>query len=900
MKDPAARLRALLLELKRRKVTRVALAYAVAAWLLTQIAATTFPVLQLPVWTVTFVVVALLLGFPIALLLSWAYDLTPDGAGWNLSPGAPHRETSDGESSEHDAPAPVRAGAVSRQAIRPLPPLYPAGRIVGSLPPQSTPFVGRTTELRRIGHLLEDEDTRLINICGPAGMGKTRFAIEATRRNGGRYPDGFHFVPLAGVGSTELLISAIAESLEIPIGSREQSKLQLLDCLRGRRALLVLDNFEQLSDSGVLLSEILDQAPGVTLLVTSMQRLDLRREVLFPLEGLHLPYPSSSDDAEAADAVQLFLQSARRTDAAFDPTAEELRDIVRICALVEGIPLAIELASAWTRLLTCVEIVREIQRDHDFLSSTLRDVPERHRSLRAAFESSWRLLSDAERRVFRRTAVFRGGFSREAAEQVAGASMPLLSNLLDKSLVRRASAGRFEVIEILRQYAEDKLREDPEEVKLIREHHAAFFIGLLEAVSKEGTQPSGGIRSGEPIERLAVDADNLRNAWANAAERCDTDQLRSGIDGIFSLHDARSWSQDGERLIATALATLENSQAQRTDGAASDPGLLAKLRVRQGVFCFRLGHHDKGHELIERGLAELQELEEQREVAFALDALGLIACSRGDYSRAKSLHSEGLEIFRVLGNRMQVARTLSHLGNVAFATGAYGDARELYGEGLDALREIGEKSEMWAPLCNLGIIAAHEGEFPKADKYFREALKVARELNKLRGVANSLQNLGYACYLTGRYTEAEEYLAEATSISRAIGNPALLAFCLNARANIASARNEIDRAWQMYRQALKTASEVNEPPLMLEILIGVARLIERRDSQPERAAEILAMVLQHPASDQSARDSATTLLGELEERTESSLQVAIDQGRTLDLHTTVAELLALRPTILST
>src|SRR6266568_554280 len=323
-----------------------------------------------------------------------------------------------------------------------------------NLPLPRTSFVGRASELDEIDRLLEDPDCRLLTLVGPGGAGKTRLALEAAARRVDRYPHGVHFVPLASVSSPEFLTPAVAEAIQFAVDGAHSgfsAEDQLLDYLSERSTLLVLDNFEHLVEGSGLLGEMIERAPHVELLTTSRERLNVQSEWVFDVDGLGL----AENGSGSASAVRLFVERAKQVTPGFalDDTSQALR----ICRLVDGMPLGIELAASWVSMLSCAEIADEIEGNIDFLTTSMRDVPERHRSLRAVIDQSWRLLTDEQRSAFSRVSVFRGSFDRSAAAAVSGGGLGLLSELVSKSLLRRPDFGRFELHELLRQYAAEQL-----------------------------------------------------------------------------------------------------------------------------------------------------------------------------------------------------------------------------------------------------------------------------------------------------------------------------------------------------------------------------------------------------------------------------------------------------------
>lgn len=326
-----------------------------------------------------------------------------------------------------------------------------------NLPKPLTLFVGRLKELEDLTRLLIDPHTRLVTILAPGGMGKTRLALATAQSVLGQFANGIHFVPFAALTSPEHLVPTIASAIGFQFSpDRRMPKQQLIDYLRTKQILLVLDNFEHLTEGAALVAELLSAAPELKVLVTSRERLKLEWETVYPLGGLPYPEQDGKTDVLAYDAVQLFMERAQRANSRF--TTRDAADIVRICQLVQGMLLAIELAGAWCAMLSPAEIVAEITRSADFLRTTSRNVPERLQSVRTMFEATWRRLSDDERQVFRRLSVFRGGFTRESAQVVVGADLRTLAGLVDKALLwYQPESGRYSIHELLRQYAAEQL-----------------------------------------------------------------------------------------------------------------------------------------------------------------------------------------------------------------------------------------------------------------------------------------------------------------------------------------------------------------------------------------------------------------------------------------------------------
>ncbi|MBC7809827.1 MAG: AAA family ATPase, partial [Burkholderiales bacterium] len=448
-----------------------------------------------------------------------------------------------------------------------------------NLPSQTMPFIGRGDEITAIAQRLTDHTCGLLTLVGPGGIGKTRLALEVanTIAETPIVVDGVHFVDLQPISSGDLLVVAMAHAVGVLLSGSEDPRSQLLSYLNGRKTLLLLDNFEQLLGNVDLLADILKIAPDIKLLVTSREALNIQEEWVWQVGGLQVPDHQHGQSIESYSAVQLFVERAHRTRKDFALTGQEL-PITRTCQLVEGMPLALELAASWTKALSCTEIADEIQRSLDFLTTNTRNMPERHRSMQAVFDHSWRLLTQAERESFPRLSVFRGGFRREAAKQVAGASLAILAGLVDKSFLRLSASGRYEVHELMRQYGDEHLNAVTDAKEDAQHCHCVYYASFLHQrqVTLRGPQQAFA------LDEIEDELDNVRLSWQWAVEHGMADAIHQSMHSFYVFCHIRAQAAEGERLFDLAFKRFEHEDSAMLAYIILARLILAWFNGRQG------------------------------------------------------------------------------------------------------------------------------------------------------------------------------------------------------------------------------------------------------------------------------------------------------------------------------
>jgi predicted ATPase/transcriptional regulator with XRE-family HTH domain len=729
------------------------------------------------------------------------------------------------------------------------------------LPVQAVPLVGRQPEMAALERLFGDPQCRLLTLTGLGGMGKTRLAVEFASSQLSMFPGGIYYVSLASLGSPELIIPAIAEVFGFGFSGPSEPMEQLLNYLAGRthkELLLVLDNLEHLlgpstvtmakPDAAMLVMELLQRLPNLKILATSRERLNLQGEWMFELHGLPAPPLDFNGRLDDFGAVTLFTFSARRVRPDFEISPAEQSAVIRICSLLEGIPLAVELAAAWVSLLSLDEIAAEIASSLDFLSTSMRDVPARHRSIRATFDHSWRLLSEAECRTLQRLAVFHGGFTRQAAAQIAGASLPVLSSLHAKSLIRHPESGRYDLHEVIRQYAISHFENDPERDEIL-DRYAAYYFTLLkdrEPALKSDAQHAA-------IRELSVEMDNVRAAWSWAVQRQSFGWIAKALDSFGWLCDIAGWLGEGIELMEPVV------QALRARAAEDEQKILGHTLAQQGLLYFRKGRFDQAQAAWGESLVILRPFGDAKLLTLPLIYNSILCHLMGDMDTARALLEEGLACARAAGDRWAEAYAIFNQGYIASLTGHYADGYERMLDGLACWRQLGDPSSIALGLNYIASTAIQLGYLLQAQSYLEESLALCGQVGDRWGMGTAYRNLGLTALAQGQPVEAQilirksldifgEYIV-GWDIARSqtyLGDAMLMAD------DLACARN-------IYPKALRVALEACSTPVALDALIGLARL-HQRDGEVKQAYELACFVLQHPAGVLITRENAAQLV----------------------------------------
>jgi predicted ATPase/DNA-binding SARP family transcriptional activator len=773
------------------------------------------------------------------------------------------------------------------------PPLPRASASPPNLPPSPSPFVGREVELGEIADLLANPDCRLLTIAGPGGIGKTRLALRAAEDQVGLFAHGVVLVPLASVGAPDLLASAIAGALGFPLQGEASPEQQLLNRLRDREMLLLLDGMEHLLAGVPFVVEMLRSVPGSMLLVTSRERLNVREEWVYTLEGLTYPEPdlpqvaiANTLETEAYSAISLFRQRARQANHRFAFSEETARHVVRICRSVEGMPLGVEMAAAWVATRSCEEIAREIERSVDALSTPLRDVPERQRSVRATFDYSWSLLADEERCVFSGLSVFQSGFSGAAACQVVGARPDQLAALVNKSLVRRETPERYGIHELLRQFCAEKLAGSPEEVRL-RDAHCRHYAEFLHQ-REEALQAR---LDREAPEEVAQELGNVRSAWDWAVAQARWEQVGNSLEGLSQFILIRGPLQAGTRLLEAAEEHLRAWLAGREGTEPEATLLLARLLVAQARFykvramygratdicqaairlacevgnetveaeglveCaearWRLGEYEIARRLLEQALAQARTVGRMDIEAESVRHIGNTYFLVGDFDRARGYYERALRICREIGDRLGEASAIYNIGSICTRLGLYAEAKEYTQLDLSIYREIGDRLNEAYVLDNQGENAHLAGDLGEARACYERALHIFCEIGAREGESSALHHLGAFLADVGDYARARVYCERALRIRRESGNRRNEAITLTTLGLISHYLGDDEAALVHCREGLLIAREIGDRVRQGQALacigrawLGLSRRAPEVDASLTQAAESFRQALE--------------------------------------------------------
>ncbi|MFZ4659907.1 MAG: ATP-binding protein [Caldilineaceae bacterium] len=798
-----------------------------------------------------------------------------------------------------------------------------------SLPLQVTPFIGRADEVDAVQQMLVNPACALLTLVGPGGIGKTRLALavaqtildfgflildstatEPASKNPKaksqnlswqepKFEDGLYFVSFAGVAASDLMVSTIATAIGFSFGGVADPRRQLLNYLAEKRMLLVLDNLEHLLEGVDLLAELVQAAPALKLLVTSRERLALQGEWVFELPALAAPQ-QNDDTAMVGDAaypaVTLFVERAQRTRHGFTLDAENEASVGQICRLVGGMPLALELAASWLHALSCAEIAEEITRNLDFLTVSRRDLPERQRSVRATFDYSWRLLNEAERSALAQLSVFAGGFTREAAREVAETSITILGALTSKSLVRRVmpassdatTAGkeqhsRYELHELLRQFAADKLAEEPTATAAAQTRHAHYYLRLL--VGAEAALHSADQKQAQ--QRLQVDIANLHQAWAWAVAHEQSAWLSQAAWPFCYFFELCDDYASGEALFRWSQEAL---QAVRVTTANPFHDMAwASLATYQIYFVIRQSQRSQSLALLEEAIALLRRGADQKALALALSVYGEVCCVQGQFAASIAAIREAVALSPRQEQPWLWAFNQASWGLVLYELGDYQASYRLLAEAVAQARTLGNPYLLAVVDTFLARTLQALGRHDEMITLLQDGLRLARESGNRYSTAVALEQLAMVSHAQHQAVAYERFMHEALTLYRTIGDNYNLTRLLNQAGMIALAGANDQPAHDFFAEAIQRALAAQLLAPVLDALAGLAMLFMRQ-GDALLALTVVEAILYHPASPQATRERVGEVQQELLARLPAAqVETARQQAKATSLESLAAE-----------
>jgi len=686
-------------------------------------------------------------------------------------------------------------------------------RAPNNLPAQPTPFVGRRRELNDLTEIMQGGN-RLITQIGPGGMGKTRIALEFGEEHLSTFRDGVYFVPLAPVSNAEFVPSTIAESLSFSFTSEDRTQ-DLVNYLAEKHVLLILDNFEHVTESASLVADLIAGAPNLTVMVTSRERLRLRGETIYEIDGMILPRLNSetSDTILEYPAVKLFMQSARRVMPDFEIDSDDTaNDVGSIINMVQGLPLGIELAAAWLEMLPVDEISNEISRSLDFLETDLRDVPERHRSLRAVFEYSWNLMNEAERETFLKLSVFRGGFERDAAQNIADASLRVLTTLVNKSLLSRDPNGRYKVNKLLRQYAEERFKDDATREDVCTKHAQYYGKFLLDFYPMFTSK-----HEAQAIVKVETELDNVMASYDWALKQKKYEEIADSMYAIAMFYLSRSLLIDGKMMFQRFINELEAN-------GKTDTRYYWESVVQLATFAGRLGYYEYSHDNAQKALAYFMSHQLTEPAAFAMNTVAYALMSMGEFERSIEYSAKASELMQDLSDLNIWYMAMGNMGYAEFLRGDFQQASIIYETIMytSTQHPISRTGKAFMK-NNMGEIYRELGNIAQARDLFQEAYDIFKSSRHEGGMAFTMNNLAGILFLQSKYKEAREMFEESYRLNKRVGNQSAIGHSLSALGNLAITTDDYAEAIGFYEQALEVRRKIKDRLAEADSLLDLAR-----------------------------------------------------------------------------
>lgn len=747
-----------------------------------------------------------------------------------------------------------------------------------------TLLYGRQHDVDQVCMMLRQPEYRLISVVGSGGIGKTHLANQIAQQVQTDFIDGVYFVSLQPLTSAEFIAPTLLEALGQAVHGSSDPKLQVQRYLQDKDVLLILDNFEHLLSATSEIVALLDAAPNLKILLTSREILNVSQEWVWTLTGLGFPQAVDHDDNQQYAAVKMFTASARHIDPSFDLDAE-YEHVIRICQLVEGIPLALKMASSWLRSLTCEQLVEEISRDLDMLSTRMRDVPDHHRSIRTVFDHSWARLSEREQQTITHLSVFRGSFSREAAHYVANASLPLLTALIEKSLLNVDDNGRYSMHALLRQYVHEKLESDSGEADAVYQRVARYY-GEFIASLYPGTTNENQLRV---TSAFIQEIDNIRGIWSFIPSVLDFKKLRHFVIAINDIYQFKAYYQEGKD-VANLLLEQLNLLDDDTKGYYA---LIMDLKVGLSWFYIRLGQIQKAEIILQDAKALFETYDIMPTKALGANpymGLGIVRTIQGRYDEAIELGQALVTYSTAIDYEHDIAGGWYVLSSVALAKANYEDASHAVSLALDAIRQTNDQWFMAYLLNQQGQIAIARRNYATAQRYFEESFNLRKGFDDPESMLVPLTHLGLIAVLQADFDRAISCFERSQNLSKQLGDTGWWIKATEGLGNTYLALENYQQAHMYFIEVLKAITQIELPSLQLQVTSSIARfMIETGDI--ETGIQYMSLVYNHALTENEIREIAEIALAQYRESVSPTVfATAMNKGQQMRLQDAIIEL----------
>jgi predicted ATPase/class 3 adenylate cyclase len=769
-----------------------------------------------------------------------------------------------------------------------FPPLKSLNAMPNNLPAQLTSFVGREKEIEKLKGLVQE--ARLVSIIGPGGTGKSRLALQAGASLIDQFPEGVWFVELGSLKTVDEIPSAIANVLRFRIdtyASKLSPANQVVDYLSRRGLLLILDNFEHLLGGVDFLREILAGASRVRLLLTSRERLNIPEEWVLALEGLDYSTNGHKGNGRYS-ALELFVERARQSNPNYRLSPEERSYVNAICRLVGGSPLGIELAAPWTALLPSREILEELKKNMDFLTDTFRSMPEGHRSLRAVFDHSWGRMNEVEQRAFSNLSVFLGGFERAAAQYVADVNLPMLLNLVNKSLVGRSEGERFQMHPLLHQFAAEKRKEGPEQELIIREKHCHYYLDML----KKWHASRPGDTWQEALQKMLRENSNITEAIRWALVHWDEVEAGQALEIVGDFYMAQGFTE--ARLANQSQVQFLLESGARLEKGVPKQALLLTATIGRAIWGVILGDLSE-ISVLQEYLSVLRDLDLKFTLGICLYGLGINAVNNSEWQEAIQFFEEAYLLLKETRSQESTAGCLIWFGWAYLETGDHQSAKKCFEEAYRLSEEVGIGLLRPYALDKLALWADTTGNFKLGMQYHQQALEILQKLEGQFGAQGyALSRISLSAWGLGDYEKSLEYSLAGAEMFEKVGHRWGTAIS-QCRIGFAEMSLEnFDVAQQHFIKGLKMSKEYQYPGVALSILAGLGSLYARQGKLDE-AVEMLTFTAEDPKTPNLYRSIAMKSLEKLSAILgDEQFTAAQECGRMLELISLVDELITER------